>query len=589
VIGRRALLLASSLALVSCSANRPSSYGGSDAGTTDDATAVDASVDEAGVEAGIEAAAEVGTLAVACGCSGDGRSIVDCDGGTIFTCTAGSVCDPKSNTCANPCADTVAQKSAVGCEYYAVDMDIYPTASSTYCFAAIVANTYTANAHIQVDYAGQPLNPADFAQIPEGTGSGAPYLPDVGIPPGKVAILFLAGPTALNPGCPIPAAIPHAVSFSGTGLGSAFHIQTDVPIVAYQINPYGGGNSEVTGASLLLPTSTWDTDYIAVNGYSVLSGGAQYDPSLNIVAQEPGTTVTVSSKVPIVGGGPIAAGASSTTFTLDQGQMAQLTQASELTGAVVSASKPIGMFAGHQCAYIPSGVQACDHLEQMVPPIRALGSEYVGAPHPPRGTTNEPGKWRIIGAFDNTTLTWSGTTGVPLLAQGQVVEFSSSTPFVVTSDPSKPFLLFTYMTGGTQVTPAGNGDPDFVLTTPTAQYLSKYVFYADTTYPETRLVFVRKAVGGQFSDIALDCLSTPVAGWQPVGSYEITSVSLNTNGHPIGACNTGPHVATSAAPFGLWVWGWGTQVTSTAWVSYGYPAGMSVAVINDAGVPPPPQ
>jgi hypothetical protein len=221
----------------------------------------------------------------------------------------------------------------------------------------------------------------------------------------------------------------------------------------------------------------------------------------------------------------------------------------------------------------------------MIPPIKALGSEYAGVPHPPRGTGVESNLWRIIGAFDNTTLTWSGSAGPSQLAQGEVVEFTSNTPFVVTSDPSKPFLLFAYMRGGTQVAPRGNGDPDFVLTTPTAQYLSKYVFYADTTYPETRLVFVRTPVGGKFSDVTLDCLSSPVAGWQAVGSYEITSLSLNTNGQPVGACNTGPHVATSAAPFGLWVWGWGTVATSTGWVSYGYPAGMSVAAINDAGVP----
>jgi hypothetical protein len=573
--------LAAAAGLVCCGANQQASFTAPDAAASDDASA-DASTNDA-------FASDTRLLGVGCACSTDGHSVLDCDGGTLFTCPAGSVCDPASETCQNPCADAVQARSAVGCEYYAVEMDndTYDGAESTYCFAAIVANTYKTNAHIQVDYAGQTFDPADFAQIPGDNGTPLPYIADQGIPPGKVAILFLAGPTAINPGCPIPAAIPHVVTLVGTGVGSAFHIQTDVPTVAYQINPYGGGNSAVTGASLLLPTSTWDKDYIAVNGYTVLDfGGIELDPSLNIVAEEPNTTVTISSAVPIVGGGIIPSGTGSTTFSLGQGQMAQITQAQELTGAVVSANNPIGMFAGHQCAYIPAGVQACDHLEQMVPPIRALGSEYVGVSHPPRGSGSEPGTWRIIGAFDDTTLTWSSNVGGPSqLAQGQVVEFSSATPFVVSSDPSKPFLLFAYMTGGTAITPQGNGDPDFVLTPPTAQYLSKYVFYTDTTYPETRLVLARAPVGGNFSDVSLDCMSAPVGGWQTVGSYQYTSLSINANDQAVGNCNTGPHVATSAAPFGLWVWGWGTLATSTGWVSYGYPAGMSVAAINDAGVP----
>jgi hypothetical protein len=57
----------------------------------------------------------------------------------------------------------------------------------------------------------------------------------------------------------------------GTGIGSAFHITTSAPVVAYQIYPYGGGESKITGATLLLPTSVWDTNYIGVDGYGTES------------------------------------------------------------------------------------------------------------------------------------------------------------------------------------------------------------------------------------------------------------------------------------------------------------------------------
>ena len=50
----------------------------------------------------------------------------------------------------------------------------------------------------------------------------------------------------------------------------------------------------------------------------------------------------------------------------------------------------------------------------------------------------------------------------------------------------------------------------------------------------------------------------------------------------VGQCNNGRHEIKSDAPFGLWVWGWGTPVTTTFTqnVSYGYPGGMNVAPIN---------
>ena len=70
--------------------------------------------------------------------------------------------------------------------------------------------------------------------------------------------------------CP-PGVTPAVVgdaALHGTGIGTAFHISTNVPVVAYQMLPYGGGSARVTGATLLLPTNVWDTNYVAANAYS---------------------------------------------------------------------------------------------------------------------------------------------------------------------------------------------------------------------------------------------------------------------------------------------------------------------------------
>jgi hypothetical protein len=510
------------------------------------------------------------------------------------------------------CLSALNDHASVGCDYWATFMD---TSKKNGCFAAVVANTASTPAHLAVEYDGKPIAVDQFARIPSGAGASLKYSSfdaKAGLAPGQVAILFLSGPSGElewpNAPCPVPSAVPTDVllltplGVGRSGIGRSFHITTDVPVVAYQINPYGGGSAAVTGASLLLPTSVWNTNYIAVNAYGGAISGL---PSLNIVASENGTHVTFLPTAAVEGGSGIPAGPAHVplTFTLERGQHAQLSQAAELSGSIVQSDKPIGVMAGHQCMVIPSDSGGpCDHGEQMLVPIKALGSEYVGVMYSPR--TTEPALWRVIGAVDGTTLTWSTNVGGPTtLGRGQVVEFVTSTPFVVKSqDDTHPFILFEHMSSNGWDFMTYDmiyvGDPDSVLAVPPNQFLTDYVFFADPTYPVTNLVVVRKKLNGAFADVDLDCAGV-LGGWQPVGDYQYTRVFLNQgNFEPVGKCDTGRHEMKSQAPFGLWVWGWGGPWTGdprnggldggviTQSVSYAYPAGMNVAPINDVIVPP---
>ena len=70
---------------------------------------------------------------------------------------------------------------------------------------------------------------------------------------------------------------------------------------------------------------------------------------------------------------------------------------------------------------------------------------------------------------------------------------------------------------------------------PPPQWLAKYVFFTDPTYPTTNLVFVRKSSNGIFADVNLDCVGA-ISGWQPIGTnglYEITKVDLIRGGRPV--------------------------------------------------------
>jgi hypothetical protein len=193
---------------------------------------------------------------------------------------------------------------------------------------------------------------------------------------------------------------------------------------------------------------------------------------------------------------------------------------------------------------------------------------------------------------------------------------------VRSQDAAHPFYVAEYMTGGdippfvpVSGTPGetpddGEGDAEFVNVVPPAQYLPRYTFFTDPTYPETSLVVVRvrDPILGVFPDVALDCTGT-LGSWADVGTggvYQYTRVDLSTaNFMPVGGCDNGVHTieatfagVDSGVPvpkLGVAVWGWGNTITlpnpddtdprSTRWVSYGYPAGANFGKLNNVFIP----
>ena len=178
-----------------------------------------------------------------------------------------------------------------------------------------------------------------------------------------------------------------------------------------------------------------------------------------------------------------------------------------------------------------------------------------------------------------------------MLAAGEVVEFQTGEEFIVRSqDEDHPFMLMNYMSGSTwNFVGSGYGDPEFAIGVPTDQYLTRYVFFADPSYPETAITVIRRKVGPSFQDVEMDCYGT-LDGWTPLGEeFEWTRIQLiEGDFQQVGDCTTGSHEIVSDGPFGLWVWGWGTPETNTftSNVSYGYPGGMNVATINSVNIDP---
>ncbi len=517
-----------------------------------------------------------------------------CDGTLVEDCADGSYCIGDSCQPLSACDAAALLKRSDGCDFWAVKTQLLEEADGA-CFAAFIANTGDEPAHLALEYDGEPLPIAPHTRIPVGQGQDlvfTPYDADVGLPVGEVAIVFLSRGPGNYPKCPVPAAaVPLETQVIGTGRGQAFHITSDVPVAAYQTQPFGGGSGAVTAATLLLPTSVWGNSYIGVNAGAAGPSGS---PLLTVVAAEDGTHVTLRPKVTVVGSPSVKGGpaGSNIEYTLARGEALQISQTKELTGSPLSADKPFAVFGGSTCLNLPSTVDHCDGAHQQIPPIHALGHVYAATRYRDRDPRiDETPPWRLVGAVDDTLLSYfpQKPPGAPdTLMLGQLAEFPAAGPFVVTSqDPEHPFYAAAFMTGGKPF--HGAGDPDWVNLIPVDQYQDHYVFYTDPTYSETELVVVRRKVDGVFADVTLDCAG-PLVAWKTLGEdLEWTRAQLVTgNFKNVGNCSTGRREMNSANPFGVTVWGWGSTASELFWtlnVSYAYPAGATIRPINTVIIP----
>jgi hypothetical protein len=557
-------------------------------------------------------------------CSSDFHSVVDCQGKVVKECAGDTGCSADFQ-CLPGCDAARSMRSNVGCEFLVPNYHFLPSKT---CLAAYVVNTWHAPIAINVEYRGRTFDGAPAARIPRGSGGAITYesLPNGQVPPGEVAILFLNQFTKPRSDSEDQENCPDGVETIAreappphTALGNAFRIVTSAPVTVYDIFPFGGGASATASASLLLPTATWEADYVAVEGHdSQKMNSLELDRApawLVVGAQDDDTHVTILPNVrirPAVGVAGTSAGVPM-EVTLARGQTIQIAQAEELTGSRVTADKPIGIWGGHYCAGVPTGAIACDALHQQIPPIASLGNEYAAVRYRNRfDEVEESPPWRLVGVVDDTNLTYEPKRpkGAPLrINAGQLVEFEAPGPFIVRSQgKTHPFYFASYMTScavvNDKIQPGGEptdcrGDPDFVNVIPTDQFLSRDVFFTDPTYPETNLVLVRARAG---KEVTLDCMGA-IPDWNPIGesAFEYARVDLvrgNFEGQH--GCENGRHEIRSATPFALTVWGWGSAASGGAsagfdWgpgffsqaVSYGYPGGQRLERINDVEVPQP--
>lgn len=542
-------------------------------------------------------------------CSADLHAIVDAQGRLLEECAPDQGC--VEGQCVAACDAAAAAQANFGCGFVVPTPPAYPPALPP-CFAVFLANTWGHPAKVEVARGGMSLDISGAARLatPGLAPKDWPTLPPEGVPADAVAVVFLSSdPNAIMPEnqvpltCPVPDAVGAHTMIEGSGRGQAFRISADVPLTAYDIMPFGGARSHFPSAELLFPTSAWGTNYVAM----APPAGTHLPPGpmwLQIVGLEDGTQVELRPTVDLLQGPGLNAAMAGqlAVYELDAGEVLQwqLPQGpADASGTLVLGDKPVALHTGNRFLRLqPEPAPGGEAAHQQNSAVAALGFDYIAAPYETRRKDLAPEEvdYRIVGVVDGTALTYDPPiAGAPAsLAIGEVVDFASAEAFRVRSqDDAHPFALSQMMDtanlpGGTRpgATAPGFaqalGDEEFVIVLPPAQFLSRYAFFTDPTYATTNLVVTRGKTDGAFAPVTVDCLGE-LGGWKPVGQsgdFEFTTVDLVRADIGVNGCTNGHHLAESAGPFGLVIWG------LDSYSSYAYPAGGSAAAITDVVVIP---
>jgi hypothetical protein len=531
----------------------------------------------------------VGTTATVCDATGTDESQFECVG-------PGMRCE--ADGCRGECSPVNLGMGYVGCEFWPTvtpnpvwtDRARINDAPAGFRFGVLVGNVSTTDA-ARVTVSGGAYTSEQSYTVPAGESRTIPldWIQD------------LKGPdweTPYQPGSPT-ASIKKA--------NGAYKLQSDRPIVAYQLNsleneiPDVRGCPSIAGASsscysyssdgsLLLPTHVLGVKYV-VTGFhawhkdlATLPGGSNgrlnMGDFVSITATQPNTEVSVKlrpnqyllSGVDI----PRPSAENVINLTLAANQVAQLftpgtADDDSFSGTEIHAQdgKPVQVLSGVGCVNINDDDSPCGHVEDAVLPVEALGKDYVVTALATGNTTGDAGtgggyKIRVQALTDGTAITFEPKIlQAVTLSRGEVfptplvtgdVRISSTTPFAVTQ-------FLAGRSTGTR-TSENAGSPNQLTIAPTSQFRTSYSFAATNEGGfATSYVTVIAPTGAM---VKLDTQAVATEKFVAVGASGMSVARLAlTAGRKV-------HTVTADKPVGIVVYGTGP------YSSYAFTGGLDL-------------
>ncbi|MDP4242847.1 MAG: hypothetical protein Q8922_10350, partial [Bacteroidota bacterium] len=378
--------------------------------------------------------------------------------------------------------------------------------------------------------------------------------------------------------------MPLTWEMHGSGTVGPFGVHVwsdDADISAYVMSH----NPATSDGMYVIPTIGWGTEYV-VAAYAALnegSGSTTIDlPSeFGIVANQDNTRVSITPTADIrveASSGAccscvLALKGQTFLVSLNRGESVQYESTCtqdcdnyDLTGTVLKSNNPIGVEGGSQCTNIPCDFPYCDHVVDMLPPVRTWAKSYYTLPfYQPAGASSghqastflvvasKPGQ--VINRFDNV----SGL--LPVFTSSQKYDFFFLNDIDLGSRWSSkdPFELVQYINSASYPDRInGNGDPAEVVINSAEEFSKTAVFCTPISIgsqgPYTHYVNIVAKYGD--TNVKFDGKS--------VKSFHQVYMDGIFEGYRADAVTPGTHIVTSDSGVGVYIYGYGHD-ESYAW------------------------
>ncbi len=211
---------------------------------------------------------------------------------------------------------------------------------------------------------------------------------------------------------------------AGYELAGALRVRSSLPVEAF----YFSSAASPSYATHVLPVEVWGHDHRAI-GWGTVAYQSSYS-HVTVIAAEDDTVVQIVSPVAVAAGAGFGGAGANVPFEvqLDAGDVFSARTSllgSSLGGMKVSSDPdhPIAVFSGTYGAMMqpPMGLGSTGigiMLDQNLP-VSLWGTEYVVVrvpPPPDEAVTPDPGRWQILSAVDNTSVSFDvqgGLMGLP--------------------------------------------------------------------------------------------------------------------------------------------------------------------------------
>ncbi len=285
---------------------------------------------------------------------------------------------------------------------------------------------------------------------------------------------------------------------SGVVENKGVHIwSNDADICCYLMshNPY------TSDGEYIIPNIGWGTDYVVAAYGALFEGFGSYvfdfPSEFTIVANQDNTVCTITPSADLrqaaayPGNNTVVAYPAGVPFTvqLNRGQSvqyqtvkAQGVDGYDVTGTIIHSNQPVGVVGGSQCPNIPPDFPYCDHVTDMIPPVRTWAQTYyTTSPAQPMGMSGHDFSLYLIISSKPGQMIYrqDATTGIH---QECIINNKYGTYWVEEQLSNKwfsdaPFLLVQYLNSSTYPDyNNGNGDPAEVVVNPRENFTKTVVF-----------------------------------------------------------------------------------------------------------------